>query len=357
MTIIHLISNLGGGGAEQMVLQLSQQGNLNHKSIVFSLSGKLTTFEKHFKYYEIEYYFLGVESFKSLQLFNGLKKFNEILSNLEECVIHCHMFHAILFGMLHKIANPKTKLIFTLHTNNLRYRYQRYILFVTKFMRSADIIFSQRGKKWYLKANPTVIPNGTNLQGFEIKERSLPTDKIKFLFIGRISHEKNPFRLIQAAKQLINENITNFEINFVGNGILIDELSILIKKNHLERFIIIHGFQNDIKSFLLNNHCLVLPSIREGLPIVIIEAAASKVPIISTPVGSIPDFLNNSNAYLRNNESFHLGMKSVILNYNEAIIKSEKLFNEIKFKFDIKTVFDKHLKLYKVCLKNHKTNK
>lgn len=353
MTIIHLTSTLGGGGAEQMVLQLSKQSNTILKTIVISLSGTFMALEKHFIHQNIEYYILGVNSFKDLSLVNGLKKFKEIERNLDDVVIHCHMFHAILFGMLYKLRYPKTKLIFTLHTNILEYKSQRLILYFSKVLRFRDIIFSQKGKKWYIKSNCEIIPNGVIFKDFNFGKRTFPSGKFKFLFIGRISHEKSPLRLIEAAKQLLALKITDFEINFVGDGILRTELSNQIKTHKLENHFKLHGFQHDIKPYLCDAHCLVLPSIREGMPVVIIEAAASRLPIVSTPVGSIPDFLNDSNAYLSEIKSFDRAMLKVIQNYTEALNKSEKLYQDIKSDFNIKSVFAKHLNLYKLSLKKN----
>lgn len=352
MTIIHLTSTLGGGGAEQMVLQLAKQSNSNYNTIVISLAGNsTTTIEKHFNDNNIKYHILDVMSFKNSSLLNGLKKFKAITDNIDDdVVLHCHMFYAIFFGMLHKLRQPKTPLIFTLHTNNLRFRMQRWVLFFTKFLRFRDVIFSPKGRKWYLKSKYEIIPNGVSFDAFNFGKRTMPKDKFKFLFIGRISHEKDPLRLVKAAKELIENNDSNFEINFVGDGILKDELSNQIKANNLENHFKLHGFQLDIKPYLSEAHCLVLPSIREGLPIVIIEAAASRLPIISTPVGSVPDYLNASNAYLSSTEDFDKNMLDVMQNYNQALVKSEKLYQDIKSSFEIENVFKKHLEIYKKSL-------
>ena len=351
MTIIHITSTLGGGGAEQMVLQLARQSNSTHKTIVVSLSDVFVALEKRFKYHNIEYYILGVNSFKNSSLLNGLKQFKSISYDLEDVVIHCHMFPAALFGILYKMRHPKTKLMFTLHSNVLESSSQRLILFFTKLLRFKDIIFSHKGKKWYLKSNCEIIPNGVIFKEFDFEQRTISKGKFSFLFIGRLSHEKSPFRLIEATQQLLAKNITDFEIKFVGDGILKSKLSLQIKTLKLESYIKLVGFQDDINPYLRDANCLVLPSLWEGLPVVIIEAAASRLPIISTPVGSIPDFLNNTNAYLSSLENFDIAMLKVMQNYNEALAKSEGLYQEIKSTFEIENVFKKHLKLYKTSLK------
>ncbi|MEY8848961.1 glycosyltransferase [Psychroserpens sp. XS_ASV72] len=352
MTIIHLTSTLGGGGAEQMVLQLAKQSNSEHKTIVVSLSNTLIALEPRFKNHNIEYYLLGVNSFKNKSLLNGLKQFKQIIGNLDDVVIHCHMYHAVLFGMLYKLRHPKQKLIFTLHSNMLEFTNKRLILFFTKALRFKDIIFSPKGHKWYLKSNAEIICNGVNFSDFNFGDRNKTSSVFNFLFIGRISHEKSPRRLIESAQQLLDQNISNFNIHFVGDGILKDAISREVKEKKLENHFTFHGFQHDIKPYLAEAHCLVLPSLWEGLPVVIIEAAASKLPVIATPVGSIPDFLNDNNAYVSELDNFHDAMISVYKNYDLALQKAVKLYNEIEAKFEIKNVFAKHLSVYKDSLKN-----
>lgn len=347
-----MTSTLGGGGAEQMVLQLAKQSNSSHKTIVVSLSNTLIALENRFRSNAIEYYLLGVNSFKNKSLLRGLKAFEEIISPYDNTVIHCHMYHAVIFGMLYKLKSPKTKLIFTLHSNTLEFPLRRIILFITKSLRYKDIIFSQKGKRWYLKRKSTIIPNGISFKEFE---NAFQTDaeraqKFTFLFIGRISHEKSPSRLLTAAKQLRAKNVDDFVIKFVGDGILKNQIAEQIEIDGLQDHVELCGFQDNIKPYLKEAHCLVLPSLWEGLPVVLIEAAATKTPIISTPVGSIPDFLNDTNAYLSSLENFHERMIEVKSNYDRATEKSEILYNELKSTFEITNVFKQHLAIYQLSL-------
>jgi len=353
LTIIHLSSTLGGGGAEQMVLQLARQSKSSHKTIVFSLSSTLIALESRFKDHSIEYYLLGVTSFKSPTLFTALKTFKKIVSEHDDIVIHCHMYHAAIFGALYKLTSPKTPLIFTLHSNEIENNLRKLMLFLTKPFRYNDIIFSSKGKRWYLKNKSEIIPNGINFKDFESKKQRISNSNntFQFLYLGRLSHEKNPLRMVKAAQQLLEQNISNFIIHIVGDGRMKDELKSTIETNNLEDYFNLHGFQNDVKPFIAQSDCLVLPSLWEGLPVAIIEAAAAKLPIISTPVGSIPDFLNNSNAYLSTLDDFHNTMIDVIHNYEIALRKTEQLYEEIESKFEIHNVFNKHSKLYRSSLK------
>lgn len=347
MTIIHLSSSLGGGGAEQMVLQLAMPRDPEVKSIVFSIS-EVNTLEPKFNEAQIEVYFLNITSFKNVSLKHGLKTLNAIIKDIENPVFHCHQFHGCLLGLLYNLHFPKIPIAFTLHSSTIERLNRKVLLFLTKPFRKKDIILSKNAKKWYLKNN-AIIPNGVDVNELasNTDRQYKNTDTFRFLFLGRLSSEKNPLALISFAKQLNANRKENFIIDVVGTGILKDQFEKQVTINNLEDHISILGFQDNIKKFLDAAHCLILPSHWEGLPMVIIEAAAAKLPIISTPVGSIPDFLNNSNAYICTTSEFPDSMQNVMEDYDLAKEKANRLFNEINSVFNIDNVYRDHVKLYK----------
>ena len=258
------------------------------------------------------------------------------------------MFHACMLGVILKLFYKNCPIVFTMHTNSVRQVYRRLLLFLTKPLRLTDIIFSVNSKKWYLK-NSVIIQNGVDFDKFNIakKRESKQSQPFEFLFLGRLYEPKNPLFLIELVKKLKLANIENFVISIVGDGPLSESLKIEIKNSNLESYFVLHGFNYNVVPFLQQSNCLILPSLWEGMPISIIEAAAAQLPIISTPVGSIPDFLNNLNAYVKDTSEFHLAMIDVFNNYSNALCKANDLYNQMSTLFDIDTVFKEHLNVYK----------
>lgn len=346
MTIIHLSSTLGGGGAEHIVLELSKKSSPGIRTVVVSISD-LNTIEHKFVKNNIEVHFLGVNSFKNKTLLQGLKKFKKILHNVEKPIIHSHQFYGGIFAVLYTMFIQKVPVLFTLHTNKLNPFYKRLLLFFTKPFRQIDIIFTKSSKKWYLKNN-AIISNGVDFAAFEKNNNRIYAagTTFKYLFLGRLSQPKNPLFMIKAAKYLLENDMSDFIINVVGEGNMRNQLIRDIKDHDLTDHFKLLGFQDDISSFLFDAHCLILPSIREGMPVVILEAAASKLPIIATAVGSIPDILNQSNSYISSLNQFPKSMIAVKKNYKEALEKADSLYEEIKSTHDIKNVYREHLNLY-----------
>jgi glycosyltransferase involved in cell wall biosynthesis len=95
-----------------------------------------------------------------------------------------------------------------------------------------------------------------------------------------------------------------------------------------------------------------MPSLWEGLPIVLLEAASSYLPIISTPVGTIPSLIDRNNGYLTDNKSFSETMYYVINNYDEAREKAVVLQKKVNDYYSIESISSKHESLYKRVLDN-----
>ncbi|WP_350286182.1 glycosyltransferase [uncultured Croceitalea sp.] len=344
--IVQLITGLGGGGAEQMVLKLGKEARQHDKeSLIISVSS-INTLEQKFKDAGINYHFLGIDSPQNL--FSGLRKLKKILKNENIMVIHCHMFHALLIGILFKAFYRDIPLVFTLHNNDVQQKYRAIFLKMTKRFRAADILFSKNGAQNYLK-NSIIIPNGLDISTFEVKGNSrllTASKEFHFLFLGSLTEQKNPLGLIKLCQDLLASKHENFVIDVVGDGPLRSSLEVEINEHNLNRHIKLHGFSNKVIAFLKNSHCLIMPSHWEGMPVVILEAGAAKLPIISTPVGSIGDIISKETGYLSSLDDFSDKMKYVVKEYETAVKKSERFYDHVVTNYGIQEIFDKHLKLY-----------
>ena len=261
------------------------------------------------------------------------------------------MFHGLMSAVIYSLFYQKIPIVFTLHNTIVPEWYRRVLLYLSKPNRQVDINFSPSIKKWYLK-NTVVIPNGVDFDNFKSfpKKFNKTTDTFQFLFLGRIEEQKNPMFLIELTNYLIEKHHVNFIINLAGDGSLRKQLEQNISTYKLDKFINILGFQNNINQLFNTSHCLILPSLWEGLPISLIEASAAKIPIITTPVGSIPEFFNNSNCEIAELEEFGDAMINVINNYDQALNKASKLYNDNKSVFDINSVFKMHQETYNKVL-------
>jgi len=132
------------------------------------------------------------------------------------------------------------------------------------------------------------------------------------LHVGNFSPEKNHFFLLDIFED-IKKEFSNIKLILIGEGILLKEVKELIKSKELEDTVFALGFRKDIPQLLSSADCFVLASKVEGVPGVILEAGAQKVPSVATNVGGTSEVLIN------NETGF------IIENFNKSEFKSKIL--------------------------------
>ena len=108
----------------------------------------------------------------------------------------------------------------------------------------------------------------------------LKTKKRKLIgCVGRLDPQKNPLftlKIMEAVKEIDSD--TAFV--FVGDGELREALNAEIKKLHLENCVYLLGNRNDVNEWYSAFDCLLMPSLFEGFPFVLVEAQAAGLPCV-----------------------------------------------------------------------------
>lgn len=341
INVLQFITGLGMGGAEKVVLDLAKYTSKNDfNTYVVSMSERDELLE--------EFLSNGIDT-TILRKSNSLKDFINIIKSVNKFVkenqiqiIHAHMTHPIIVASIVKILNPSLRIVYTSHNLNIGSKLREIIIWALKPFRDIDIVFSKEILKFFYKNNYKVIANGIKIDKYNLNIAK--NNKFTFIAVGRIETVKNHKFLIELTNELKDKY--DFETQIVGDGYLKDELSGLITKYELEDRMKLLGLRNDIPQLLNQSHCLLMPSLWEGLPIVILEAGASSLPVISTPVGSIPSLLNDDNAYLVELSEFKNKMIEVLENYEVAQTKGKKLFDDISKDYSIDGIVNRHEKIY-----------
>jgi glycosyltransferase involved in cell wall biosynthesis len=110
--------------------------------------------------------------------------------------------------------------------------------------------------------------------------------------IGRLVWQKGFEYFIEAIPDVLRR-FPKAIFLIVGEGELKDELTVKSRILKLEDKIIFTGFRNDIKDVLASIDIFVMPSLMEGLPVVLLEAMAMMKPIVATKIEGIIETLEN----------------------------------------------------------------
>ncbi len=144
-----------------------------------------------------------------------------------------------------------------------------------------------------------VIPHGVdlaeiqkslNVDRFDLRNKLFlsNTDKI-LITIGKLEEVKGYNFLIEAFAQ-VRSRIPNLYLLILGDGTQKENLISLAKKMNVSDSIKFLGFQKNVYDFLAIADIYILSSLSEGMPMVLLEAMATGLPVVSTNVG-VGDYL------------------------------------------------------------------
>lgn len=148
------------------------------------------------------------------------------------------------------------------------------------------------------------------------------TEKIKIITVGGLVEVKGYDRLIKIATYLLKNKDINWEWNIYGEGSQREKLSMLIKENKLESYVKLKGVSNNIYDKYKESNLYVLTSYYEGLPMVLLEAKASGLPIVSFDIETGPSEIvrDGIDGYLVKNNDLELMAQKII-----ELIKNQSL--------------------------------
>ena len=170
---------------------------------------------------------------------------------------------------------------------------------ITQTINNCDtlIVLSQWWKEYFtsigIAADKIVILNNIVTPPPTHKARKID-GKIRLLFLGEIGKRKGIYDLLTAISNKREYFAQHIELH-IGGNLEEDKLRTFIHDHNLESFVTFMGWVSGEKKreCLEWAHIYILPSYNEGLPIGILEAMSYRMPIISTPVGGIPEVVKN----------------------------------------------------------------
>ena len=139
-----------------------------------------------------------------------------------------------------------------------------------------------------------IIPNGVNIVGYQVNARKNSYGPFKVGFVGRVVPIKDVKTFI-AACQNINNEIQNVEFYILGptdeDEEYYQECVQLTKMKSLENVIHFTG-EVKMRDYYPQLDVIVLTSISEAQPLVLLEAAACGIAVVATDVGACPELIN-----------------------------------------------------------------
>ena len=242
---------------------------------------------------------------KSLRLeyVKGIFKMNRRICNSRSAVHYIHTPEAYIAV---KLLHPTAKNAVFSHgsffnmVQGFRFFQKNRIVhilfeqFLILLLKTADLVltlddisaeqYRRYTKNVYRADNSIMLPQ-------EIPERMSCHDPIRLLFVGRLSKVKRIGQIIEAVADMKGR----VQLTIVGDGEEHSCLKAMITEAQLEGMVHLEGActPEQMKKYYMDNDILILNSSVEGKPMVILEAMSYGLPVITTPVGGIPELLRS----------------------------------------------------------------
>lgn len=365
MKILYLITKSNWGGAQKYVfdLALAMKEKGEEVTVAFGGNGILMDKlkDKNIKIIKINNLERDINILKEWQVMRDLYK---IFKKEKPDLIHLNSSKIGLIGsVVAKITGIK-KIIFTAH--GWAFREERGVLqtvlialfsWLTVVFSDMTICVSQKDfddikDSPFVKDKIITIHNGilSNLEDLQIGERSInENSKIKIISIGEL-HKNKGFIYGLETINLLRERLKDFKYDIYSfGGDEKEELENKIRELNLQDFAEIHINNEKHTDYLSAADIYFMPSIKEGLPYILLEAGLNSLSIVASDTGGINEIIENyKNGFLikpKDINGFELALEKLISdiklrqdfgkNIKEKIIKDFDIHKMIKETEDI----------------------
>ena len=303
------------------------------------------------------------------------KQLKNIIDENKYEIIHCH---TPVGGVLTRLAARKarkkynTKVIYTAHGFHF-YKGAPILNWIIYYpiekvcARWTDCLITITNEdyefaKKHLKAKNIEHVNGVGMNPERLKKEltqeekdkfrsklGIRKDDIVFSYIAELNANKNQILLIKTIQGLKKEQ-HNIRLLLIGDGPLKEQYQQYIKENNLENEIQLLGKRQDINELLSITNIYLASSIREGLPVNVMEAMYKGLPIIATDNRGHRELIHNGkNGYIcekNDTENFENSIQKFLKDM--SIINNMKGINKILVKkYELEAVKNKMEEIYK----------
>lgn len=373
MKILHIITGLGDGGAENTLFKICKYDKEN-KHIVISLKAAA-------KYYwllkklGIEVYCLKIDNFfATFNIFYLVK----LLRLIKPDLVQTWLVHGdFIGGIAARLAGIKN-VVWNIRYSDIKLGSSKISTFLiamilvklSNFVPKSIVVVSKKAKKncenlGYNKQKLKLIFNGYDLSILKPKKnkKQLLRKKLKIdknlPLIGKIARydpRKDHSNLLQALALVKNKNY-KFLCILVGTGIrknkkLLNEISVLKLQNYVKLL----GPKKDISLVMNDLDINIQSSTTEGFPNVVAEAMSVGIPCVATDVGDTADIIGKTGWLVPRNNSIKLA-ESIIKALNQIgkknwLLKCKKARQRIKKNYSIFKMLKKYNYHWKVVCKS-----
>ena len=302
----------------------------------------------------------------------AIKELKEIIDEEQFEIIHCHtpMGSVVTRFAAMKARKNGTRVIYTAHGFHffsgaplvnwmVYYPVEKYLSKYTDTLITINKEDYDRAKRKFKKCKDIqYVPGiGIDEEKFRVdmtqeekinlrKSLGLKEDDFVLIYPAELSKRKRQIWLIESLEQILKK-YNNMHLLLPGKDSLNGKCEQLIKELNLEKQIHILGFRKDILDLLKISNVAVSSSRQEGLPVNILEAMYTGIPIVATNCRGNRDLITNGeNGYLieiNDKENFTKAIEAIYLNKEDLNVENNK---QEASKYALTSILEKMKKIY-----------
>lgn len=368
-----LITSLQCGGAQVQLLELAiHLKESGWRVNVVHLLNKNDFVE------DFEKFCIPVDSLKmpkGVPDIRAIWKLAWLLKKHRTCILHSHLFHANFLARITRIIKPVPVLLSSIHTTKEGGRWQDIIYRLTDPLCNLTTNVSQDAVDNYLKRGAVphnkilLVRNFVDTQKFcpdkyvekKIRNELDIEDHFCWLSVGYFGKQKDYPNLLQAFVHVLQNNPRTLLL-ICGTGPLKKQMEDLVFRLNLSRNVRFLGLRRDVENIMNAADAYVMSSVREGMPIVLLEASSVGLPIVATDVGGNREIIKTGSSGFLVPAQQHLNLANAMIQMMQLDSSTRKMMGDYSRKnivnhFSIQTGVKRWENLYRKMLivdKNHK---
>jgi glycosyltransferase EpsF len=304
--IVHIVGKMDRAGAETMLMNLYR--NIDRTQIQFDF----ITFTDREGDYDAEITQMGgkitpILANNPIERMLMLQKF--LKQHPEYKIVHAHMllsnaFHLLAAkaaGVRHRISHSHNTTYHTTNgqSNTVKKLYEKWALLTNRRLATQKIACGVLAAKYLFGTTKEVwlLPNAVDVEKMiKVADKSqdyidlkFGDDTIKIIQVGRLTEVKNHQFSLKIVEQLVKREV-DFTLYIVGQGPLENDLKQMVKDKALVNNVKFLGVRTDITELMASADFMIMPSLHEGFPVVLVESQAVGLKsIVSNKISSEVD--------------------------------------------------------------------
>lgn len=239
----------------------------------------------------------------------------KLLRTLRPAILHTYCISAVEYTAMGMLASVPVRMhsehgrnLNEADGHNIKYNVLRRVM---ALLMHSCVAVSNDLHSWLAeivrvpRSKISCISNGIDTDRFSPKPTQLPSGPARALpprhfvigTVGRISEVKNQAVLVDAFVLLLERfrgSGLELSLTIVGDGVLLTALKKKISTLGISHLVWTPGARDDIPEIMKTFSVFVLPSLSEAMPVAVLEAMATGIPVIASRVGGLPDIVKEN---------------------------------------------------------------